>query len=102
MIDYYEKSHVAQENNEDYEQFKSEAEAYDKRIAELEAIKLNQRGTTQSGQSRAGVTMATTLNIIAFKAQIHPKHRFQNLYGLLNTDSLYQSWGQLKQKRYRR
>ena len=46
MIDYYEKSHVAQENNEDYEQFKSEAEAYDKRIAELEAIKLNQRGTT--------------------------------------------------------
>jgi RNA-directed DNA polymerase len=39
--------------------------------------------------------MTTTLNTIAFKAQTHPKHRFQNLYGLLNTDSLYQSWGQL-------
>ena len=42
--------------------------------------------------------MTTTLNTIAFKAQTHPKHRFQNLYGLLNTDSLYQSWGQLNKK----
>jgi hypothetical protein len=42
--------------------------------------------------------MTTTLNTIAFKAQTHPKHRFQNLYGLLNTDLLYQSWGQLNQQ----
>ncbi|MCJ8294142.1 MAG: hypothetical protein MJK15_07005 [Colwellia sp.] len=35
--EYYEKARVAKENNEDYEQFKSEAETYDKRIAELEA-----------------------------------------------------------------
>jgi RNA-directed DNA polymerase len=39
--------------------------------------------------------MTTTLDNIAFKARTHPKHRFQNLYGLLNTDSLYQSWGEL-------
>ena len=39
--------------------------------------------------------MTTSLNTIAFKAQTHPKHRFQNLYGLLNADILYQSWGQL-------
>jgi RNA-directed DNA polymerase len=39
--------------------------------------------------------MTTILNTIAFKAITHPKHKFQNLYGLLNTDSLYQSWGQL-------
>jgi hypothetical protein len=45
MIDYYkkksaeyaEKARVAQENKEYYEQYKSEAEAYDKRIAELES-----------------------------------------------------------------
>ncbi len=42
--------------------------------------------------------MTTSLNAIAFKAQTHPDHRFQNLYGLLNTDSLYQSWGQLNKK----
>ncbi|NQY49744.1 MAG: hypothetical protein HRT50_11700 [Colwellia sp.] len=35
--EYYEKARIAQENNEEYEQFKSEAETYDKRIAELEA-----------------------------------------------------------------
>lgn len=39
--------------------------------------------------------MTTTLDAITFKAKTHPKHRFQNLYGLLNADSLYQSWGQL-------
>lgn len=42
--------------------------------------------------------MTTTLNTIAFKAKTYPKHRFQNLYGLLNTDSRYQSWGQLNKK----
>ena len=42
--------------------------------------------------------MTTTLNTIAFKAQTHPKHSFQNLYGRLNTDSQYQSWGQLNKK----
>ncbi|TMO07438.1 reverse transcriptase, partial [Pseudoalteromonas sp. S558] len=26
--------------------------------------------------------MTTTLNTLAFKAHTHPKHRFQNLYGL--------------------
>ena len=42
--------------------------------------------------------MTTTLNNITFKAHTHPKHRFQNLYGLLNTDRLYESWGQLNKK----
>jgi RNA-directed DNA polymerase len=42
--------------------------------------------------------MITTLDNIAFKAHTHPKHRFQNLYGLLNTDRLYQSWGQLNKQ----
>ena len=42
--------------------------------------------------------MKTTLDNIAFKAKTHPKHRFQNLYGLLNTDRLYQSWGQLNKQ----
>lgn len=42
--------------------------------------------------------MKTTLDTIAFKAHTHPKHRFQNLYGLLNTVSLYQSWGQLNKQ----
>jgi group II intron reverse transcriptase/maturase len=42
--------------------------------------------------------MTTTLDAIAFKAQTHPKHRFQNLYGLLNSNSLYQSWGQLNKQ----
>ncbi|AQP98864.1 group II intron reverse transcriptase/maturase [Pseudoalteromonas aliena] len=39
--------------------------------------------------------MTTTLNTLAFKAHTHPKHRFQNLYGLLDAASLYESWGQL-------
>ena len=42
--------------------------------------------------------MTTTLDSITFKAHTHPKHRFQNLYGLLNTDRLYQSWGQLNKQ----
>jgi len=42
--------------------------------------------------------MTTALDDIAFKAHTHPKHRFQNLYGLLNTDRLYQSWGQLNKQ----
>ena len=42
--------------------------------------------------------MKTELRDIAFKAQSHPKHRFQNLYGLLTTDLLYQSWGQLNKQ----
>jgi group II intron reverse transcriptase/maturase len=42
--------------------------------------------------------MTTTLNNITFKAHTHPKHRFQNLYGLLNTDRLYESWGQLNKQ----
>lgn len=35
--EYYEKARVALENNEDDKHFKSEAEAYEKRIEELEA-----------------------------------------------------------------
>jgi len=42
--------------------------------------------------------MTTVLDNIAFKAHTHPKHRFQNLYGLLNTVHLYQSWGQLNKQ----
>lgn len=42
--------------------------------------------------------MTTTLQAIAFKTQTHPKHQFENLYGLLNSDLLYQSWGQLNKQ----
>ena len=42
--------------------------------------------------------MTTELHAIAFKAQSHPKHRFQNLYRLLKSDLLYQSWGQLNKQ----
>jgi RNA-directed DNA polymerase len=42
--------------------------------------------------------MKTELNAIAFKAQTDPKHRFQNLYGQLDSDSLIQSWGQLNKR----
>jgi group II intron reverse transcriptase/maturase len=42
--------------------------------------------------------MTTKLQTIAFKAQTHPKHRFQNLTGLLDRNYLYQSWGQLNKK----
>lgn len=42
--------------------------------------------------------MTTALNAITFKAQTHPKHKFQNLYGLLNTERLYQSWGELNKR----
>jgi group II intron reverse transcriptase/maturase len=42
--------------------------------------------------------MTTALHAIAFKAQTHPGHRFQNLNGLLNSDLLYQSWGQLNKQ----
>jgi RNA-directed DNA polymerase len=42
--------------------------------------------------------MKTTLHSIAFKAHSRPKHRFQNLYGMLDSDFLYQSWGQLNKR----
>ena len=42
--------------------------------------------------------MITALHGIAFKAPSHPRHRFQDLYGLLKTDLLYQSWGQLNKQ----
>jgi len=42
--------------------------------------------------------MTTTLHAIAFKAQTHPKHRFQNLYGLLDSGLLVESWGQLNKQ----
>jgi retron-type reverse transcriptase len=42
--------------------------------------------------------MKTELSAIAFKATSHPEHRFQNLYGLLDTEILNQSWGQLNKQ----
>ncbi|WJG09433.1 group II intron reverse transcriptase/maturase [Aliiglaciecola sp. LCG003] len=42
--------------------------------------------------------MTTALNSITIKSQTHPNHRFQNLYGLLGDDLLYQSWGQLNKR----
>jgi len=42
--------------------------------------------------------MTTALHTTAFKAQTHPQHRFQNLYGLLDDDLLIQSWGQLNKR----
>lgn len=42
--------------------------------------------------------MTTALHTIAFKAQTHPQHRFQNLYGQLKPDLLYQSWRQLNKQ----
>jgi len=42
--------------------------------------------------------MTTELNAIAFKAQTHPKHRFQNLYGMLNSDLLYRGWAALNKQ----
>ena len=42
--------------------------------------------------------MKTALHTIAFKAQTHPNHRFQNLYGLLDSDLLVQSWGQINKQ----
>ena len=42
--------------------------------------------------------MTTELQTIAFKAKTHPRHRFQNLMGLLDRNLLYQSWGQLNKQ----
>ena len=42
--------------------------------------------------------MKTELNAIAFKAQTHPQHRFQNLYGMLNSDLLYRGWATLNKQ----
>lgn len=42
--------------------------------------------------------MTTALNAIAFKAHTHAKHRFQNLYGQLNSDALYRAWGNLNKQ----
>ncbi|MCK5870549.1 hypothetical protein [Bathymodiolus platifrons methanotrophic gill symbiont] len=42
--------------------------------------------------------MKTELSAIAYKAASHPKHRFQNLYGQLDSDLLYQSRGQLNKQ----
>ncbi|GLS24616.1 hypothetical protein [Marinibactrum halimedae] len=39
--------------------------------------------------------MTTELNTIAFKAQTHSKHRFQNVYGQLTDDALYRAWANL-------
>jgi len=42
--------------------------------------------------------MTTELSAIAFKAQTHPKHRFQNLYGMLNASALYRGWANLNKQ----
>ncbi|MEW7984556.1 MAG: group II intron reverse transcriptase/maturase [Candidatus Thiodiazotropha sp.] len=40
--------------------------------------------------------MTTALQAVAYKAQTHPRHIFQNLSNLLDEDLIYESWGQLK------
>jgi len=42
--------------------------------------------------------MTTELNAIAFKAQTHPKHRFQNMFGTLKVDALYRAWVHLNKQ----
>ena len=42
--------------------------------------------------------MTTELNAIAFKAQTHPKHRFQNLFGTLKEGALHRAWLHLNKK----
>lgn len=42
--------------------------------------------------------MTTELDAIAFKAQTHPRHRFQNLFGTLTTDALYRGWANLNKQ----
>ncbi len=42
--------------------------------------------------------MTTELSAIAFKAQTHPKHRFQNLFGTLKAGALYRAWSSLNKK----
>lgn len=42
--------------------------------------------------------MTTALNAIAFKAQTHARHRFQNLYGQLTSDALYRAWSHLNKQ----
>ena len=42
--------------------------------------------------------MTTALNAIAFKAQTHAKHRFQDLYGQRNSDALYRAWSHLNKQ----
>jgi len=42
--------------------------------------------------------MTTTLDAIAFKSHTHPRHKFQNLYGLIKSDLLYQSWGRMNRQ----
>ncbi len=42
--------------------------------------------------------MTTELHAIAFKAQTHHQHRFENLYGLLNSKLLSQSWWKINKK----
>lgn len=42
--------------------------------------------------------MTTALNAIAIKARTHPRHRFQNLYGELNTDLLKRAWANLNKQ----
>jgi group II intron reverse transcriptase/maturase len=40
--------------------------------------------------------MTTALQAIAYKAQTHPKHVFQNLSAVLDEGLMFESWGQLK------
>ena len=44
------------------------------------------------GPEKPGIT---ALDAIANKASTHPKHRFQNLYRLLNLSSLMRAWSRL-------
>jgi group II intron reverse transcriptase/maturase len=42
--------------------------------------------------------MTTALQAVAYKAQTHPRHVFQNLSSLLDEDLMFESWGQLKKQ----
>jgi len=47
---------------------------------------------TGAGQAGPGIDLPTSLRGIANKAQRDKKHRFRNLYGMLNEDFLLESW----------
>lgn len=42
--------------------------------------------------------MTTELHAIALKSQTNPRHRFQNLYGLIDSKLLYRSWKTLNKQ----
>ncbi len=47
---------------------------------------------TAAGHDGPDVVLSTSLQGIADKAKREPKHRFRNLYGMLNEANLLESW----------